>query len=421
MAKDLTNWAGNIVFSAEFVHRPTDVAELQRVVAASPGVRALGSGHSFNRIADTSGHLVSVAELPASMDIDSATSTVQVSAGVRYGELARSLHASGYALPNLGSLPHISVAGACATGTHGSGDANRSLPAAVSEIEFVTATGDIERLTRAGDEHFCGSVVALGCLGVVTSLTLDVVPTFEVAQVVYDELPPVRLFDGFDTVFAAGYSVSVFTTWGRPRSYQVWVKRRSDDVAQLEGSWLGAVAADGPRHPIPGVSPVNCTEQLGVPGAWHERLPHFRLAFTPSSGDELQSEYLLPRAHALDALAALDRISDVIAPAVQISEIRTVAADDLWLSPCYGRETVAMHFTWISDAGAVAPAVAAVEEALAPYDARPHWGKVFSTAPEALPALYEHWDDFAALMAEYDPAGKFRNDWVATLFPRTDL
>jgi xylitol oxidase len=416
MTSALTNWAGNITYRAQRRRRPTCVAELQDIVASSVAVRAFGSGHSFNRIADTNGDQVTVAELPVVIDIDATTSTVAVSAGVRYGELASALYAAGYALPNLGSLPHISVAGACATGTHGSGDRNRSLSAAVRSLEFVTADGDLASLTRGADADFDGAVVALGMLGVVTALALDVVPSFDLAQFVYDELPPTSLEDHFDEVFAAGYSVSVLTRWSDPRSYQVWVKRSVDPAAELGAGWLGAVAADGPRHPIAGMPAVNATEQLGVPGAWHERLPHFRLAFTPSNGDELQSEYLLPREHAVAAIAAVGSIGGLLTPLVQISEIRTIAADDLWLSPCYGRDTVAFHFTWVSDPAAVAPAVRALEEQLAPYAARPHWGKVFSTSPDVLRPLYDRWADFAALCRRYDPAGKFTNDWTDTYF-----
>lgn len=418
MAAGLTNWAGNIRFGANQLHRPASVPQLQDLVATSPLLRALGTGHSFNRIADSSGELVSVADLPVVIDVDAGAAAVTVSGGVRYGELAGRLHAAGWALPNLGSLPHISVAGACATGTHGSGDTNRSLPAAASAIEFVTADGELVALSRDRDpDSFPGAVVAMGCLGIVTSMTLDIVPAFEIAQYVYDDLPAASLLESFDEVFAAGYSVSVLTTWSRPSAYQAWIKARYDGRPDSWApSWLGAVAADGPRHPIAGMSPEHCTEQLGVPGAWHERLPHFRLAFTPSNGDELQSEYLLPREHAVAAIEAIAEIGEQLAPVVQVSEIRTVAADDLWLSPAYGRDTVAFHFTWVSDADAVAPAVRALETALAPYSARPHWGKVFSVPPESLPALYDRWDDFRRLKAAYDPAGKFTNAWITNLF-----
>ncbi len=411
--EQLTNWAGNITFHAGELHRPSTLPELQRLVAGSPRLRALGAGHSFNRIADSAGDLVSVAHLPRVMELDIAGATVKVSAGMRYGELARWLADRGHALCNLGSWPHISVAGACATGTHGSGDANGNLATAVSAIEMVTADGDVVELDRdTGRDEFRGSVVALGALGVVTRLTLDVVPAYQVRQYVYENLPGDALAEHFAEIVASAYSVSLFTDWCGPRINQVWLKRRVDERESEPPPrrWLGATLADGPRHPRAGLSAASCTEQMGVPGPWHERLPLSRFEFSPSRGAELQAEYLLPRRHAVAALAAVDRIRDRIAPVLQISEIRTVAADDLWLSPSYRRDSVAIHFTLVPDTDAVTPVIAAVEEVLAPYAARPHWGKLFCTDPAVVRGLYERMPDFVALRRRYDPTGMFRND-----------
>jgi alditol oxidase len=418
MSERLTNWAGNVTFTAGHCYRPSSVEELQALVAGRDRLRTLGTGHSFNGLADSTGDLLSVAGLPPIMQLDPDGPTVTVAGGVRYGQLAPSLHDLGYALPNLASLPHISVAGACATATHGSGNDLGNLATAVSRIEMVTADGELVVLTRESD-HFGGAVVGLGALGVVTSLTLDVVPAFDVRQYVYDDLPRLARQRDFGEIFSSGYSVSVFTDWQRAGGNQVWVKRRVDanDPWTPEPSWLGATAADGPRHPAPGMPAVNCTEQLGVAGPWYQRLPHFLLEFTPSSGEELQSEYLLPRQHAAEALAAIDAIGDRLAPVLQISEIRTVAADDLWMSPCYQRDTVAIHFTWIKDLAAVEPVIAAVEDQLAPLRARPHWGKLFGTSPEVIDDLYPRLADFERLLHRYDPSGKFRNPFIDRYFP----
>ncbi|MEP7055274.1 MAG: FAD-binding protein [Actinomycetota bacterium] len=415
-----TNWAGNITFGAAGFHHPTTLPELQKLVAGSSDLRALGSGHSFNRIADTGGDLVSVARLPSVLDIDSQANTVTVAAGMLYGELARPLHHAGYALGNLGSLPHISVAGACATGTHGSGVANRNLPAAVSAMTFVAADGELVTVSRADDPSaFPGMIVSLGALGIVTTMTLDIVPTFDITQYVFDDMPGESVVGHFDEIMESAYSVSLFTDWTEPRVYQVWVKRRSDDTAPAPPTddWYGAKAAEVERHPIQSVDPVNTTKQLGVPGPWHERLPHFKLEFTPSSGDELQTEYLVSREHALAALAAVDEIKAEVSAVLQISEVRTIAADDLWLSPSYGRDSVALHFTWIPDIDAVAPVLFRLEERLAPYTARPHWGKQFRTTPDVIAGLYEKLPDFRALMATYDPTRKFANEFIDTYFP----
>ncbi|MFD9292646.1 FAD-binding protein [Streptomyces sp. NPDC060030] len=415
-----TNWAGNITFGAKQLHTPASVAELQDLVSAGTAVRALGTGHSFNTVADTPGTLISVAGLPRCVEIDRDARTATVSAGLRFGELTGTLHRSGLALHNLGSLPHISVAGACATGTHGSGVGNRALAGAVRALELVTADGGIRTIER-GDADFPGAVVSLGALGVVTRLTLDLVPAFDIQQWVYEGLPQEELLGCFDEVMSAAYSVSLFTGWHGGPIDQVWLKRRLEDGVPGNGNaphrWHGATLAQGPRHPVPGVAAEHCTEQQGVPGPWHARLPHFRLEFTPSNGEELQSEYFVARQDAVAAYEALDGIRQRFSPLLQIGEIRTVAADDLWLSPAQGRDSMAFHFTWVPDPTAVAPALGAIEEALGPFGARPHWGKVFTTPPDTLRELYGHYADFERLAGRLDPTGTFRNDFLEHHFP----
>lgn len=393
-----TNWAGNVTFGARHQHRPASIPELQAIVAAADHARALGTGHSFNRLADTPGHQIRTLGLPATMDLDGRT--VRVSAGVRYGELARYLQSHGYALRNLASLPHISVAGAISTGTHGSGAANGSLATAVTALEFVTASGDLLRLDR-NDPRFPGAVVSLGALGIIVAVTLEVVPTFEVTQQVYDAVPRDAALAALDKA----YSVSLFTSWTGAEVDQVWVK------ATEPFAWDRA-PADGPRHMIRTMPAANCTQQGGVPGPWHERLPHFRLEFTPSAGDELQSEYFVARYQLGEAMTALDPVSDRIAAVLQISEVRAIAADDLWLSPAYGRDTAALHFTWLPDTDAVRPVLDLIEERLAPFGVRPHWGKLYNLDPSD---RYPRFADFAALVAELDPDGKFRNAEVDRL------
>ncbi|QEU88411.1 D-arabinono-1,4-lactone oxidase [Streptomyces viridosporus] len=414
MTETVTNWAGNITYTAEELHRPRTLDALRALVAESSRVRVLGSGHSFNEIAEAGegGVLLSLGALPPRIDVDTAARTVRVGGGVRYAELARRVHAHGLALPNMASLPHISVAGSVATGTHGSGVANGSLASVVREVEMVTATGDTERTSR-DDARFGGVVTALGALGVVTALTLELEPAYEVEQHVFTELPLDVLDAGtFETVMAAAYSVSLFTDWRAPGFRQVWLKRRTDQPLR---PFPWAAPATEKMHPVPGMPAVNCTEQFGVPGPWHERLPHFRAEFTPSSGAELQSEYLLPRRFAVDVLHALDGIRETVAPVLQTCEVRTVAADDQWLSPSHGRDTVAVHFTWFEDTRAVLPVVRRVEEALAPFGARPHWGKVFTTPAAELRARYPRLDDFRALARSLDPAGTFANAFVRDL------
>ncbi|HEY3896126.1 MAG TPA: FAD-binding protein [Pseudonocardiaceae bacterium] len=406
-----TNWAGNIIYCATEIHCPSSFAQVQELVARSNRVRALGTRHSFSDLADSPGVLISLSHLPSVAEIDAAASTATVAAGMRYVELARHLDGAGFALPNLASLPHISVAGGCATATHGSGWCNGNLATHVSQVDLVTANGDLVTVGRNdhdGGDRFNGVVVGLGALGVVVSLTLDLVPAFEVRQHVYHDLPLQALEGHFTELVSCAHSVSLFTDWGASRLTQIWIKQRTDqpEPAILDTPWFTAQPADGPRHPVPGMNPVACTAQLGVAGRWFERLPHFRPDCTPSAGEELQSEYLIPQEHAIPALRALDRVREKIHPVLQICEVRTITADELWLSPCYRQHSVSIHFTWIADTAAVLPAVALVEAQLAPFGARPHWGKIFTSSPKM---LYERLPDFRDLVRELDPTGKFGN------------
>jgi alditol oxidase len=406
----LANWAGNHVYRARELHRPSTVEQLAEVVARAPRVRVLGSRHSFNAVAD-SGELVSLEGLPADVAVDSAAGTVSFNAGLRYGELAEALEVEGLALHNLASLPHISVGGAIATATHGSGEANGNLATAVAALELVTSGGEVVTAAR-GDDDFDGMVVGLGALGAVTRIALDVEPAYRVRQRVFEGLGWDALLQSFDAIAATGYSVSVFTRWGDDVD-QVWVKSRAtDEPEQVLTELFGAVASTVDRHPILGLDPVNCTPQRGVPGGWADRLPHFRMGFTPSNGDELQSEYHLPRRHAVAAIEAMRGLADTIRPVLQVTELRTIAADRLWMSPQYEQDTIAIHFTWAPEQEAVERVLVDVEAALAAFGARPHWGKVVLADASAIAGLYERLPDFAALARRLDPRGAFRNDWL---------
>jgi len=403
----LTNWAGNVVFTPQRYVRASSVEQVQELVAAASRVRVLGSGHSFSEVAATDGLLLSLEDLPLVVDVDSATATARVTASARFAHVMPALHAAGLALHNTGSLPHISVAGASATGTHGSGTGNPCLAAGVTEIELIGPDGQL-RTVRQGDPDFHGSVIAMGLVGVVTALTLKAQPSFEVRQYVYDDLPLSALISNFDEIMGSAYSVSAFTRWRGPTMDLLWRKQLADAPA-APAQYFGARAADGPRHPIAGMPTRNATEQLGVPGPWHERLPHFRFEFTPSGGDEVQSEYLLPVEQAGAALAALDAVHEQFAPALQIAEVRTIAGDQMWISPCQGRTMVGLHFTWVDDMSRVRPAVAALESALTGFDARPHWGKVFGIDRDRIRSLYPRLHDFEDLVARVDPEGTFTN------------
>lgn len=417
MTQQLQNWSGNYTFSATTYHAPTTVSEVQSMVHHSARIKVLGARHSFNGIADSGGDLLSLDALNAITDVDQRNQTVTVGGGVRFGPLCAYLHREGYALPNMASLPHISVAGAYATATHGSGDHNPILAASLSALEMVTADGEVARMSRAGDPaYFDALQVGLGALGLVTSLTLDVIPTFDVAQYAYEGLSFEAMELHFDEIMASAYSVSLFTDWQQPAFNAVWCKTRGADPTIHDGETplFGATAAHRDLHPLPGTDAQSCTPQLGVAGPWHERLPHFRMEFQPSRGDELQSEYLLPRQHAAAALRSLKGIQARIAEVVLVNEVRTVAADTAWMSPCHHRDSVAFHFTWKPDWAAVRVLLPLIEACLAPFEPRPHWGKLFTMDPAGVRQQYPRLLEFQELARGHDPSAKFSNTFLKT-------
>jgi xylitol oxidase len=411
----LTNWAGNYTYSTQNLHRLASIEQVRAFVKQHDSLRVLGTRHCFNGIADSQHALISLEPMGGVVALDAEARTVTVEAGMKYGQLCPLLHEKGFALHNLASLPHISVAGACATATHGSGVKNGNLATAVSVLEFVTANGDVRTLSRQKDgDTFLGAVVNLGALGVVTRITLDIQPTFMMRQVVYVDLPLVQLVDHFEAIMSSGYSVSLFTDWQNKRINEVWIKRRVDagGPRAADPEFHEARLATRNLHPIAELSAENCTEQMGVPGPWYDRLPHFRMGFTPSSGKELQSEYFVPRKDAVEAILAVERLRDQVSPHLFISELRTIDADRLWMSPCYERPSLAIHFTWKPEWEAVRTLMPVIEKELAPYAVRPHWGKLFTIEAAQLQARYERLGDFKDLLRQHDPQGKFRNPFL---------
>ncbi len=411
----LTNWAGNLVYGTDRLYSADSLQQVRNYVKKESSLKVLGTRHCFNNIADSRYNLLSLKPMDEVVELDTHAATVTVGAGITYGQLSPYLHSKGFALHNLASLPHISVAGACSTATHGSGEKNGNLATAVSGLEFVTAAGDLVKLSRQQDrETFQGAVVGLGAVGVITKLTLDIQPTFMMQQYVYENLPLDEVKGHFDAIESSAYSVSLFTDWQKQRMNEVWIKSRVENRRSFAAgpTFFGAKLGTKNLHPIAELSPENCTEQMGVPGPWFERLPHFRMGFTPSAGKELQSEYFVPRQHAVEAILAVERLRDLIGPTLMISEIRTVAADNLWLSPCYKQPCVTIHFTWKQDWPAVSKLLRVIEKELAPFNARPHWGKLFNTSPVALKSIYEKLPDFIELSTKYDPHRKFRNEFL---------
>ncbi len=413
-----TNWAGNLTYHTSTLLTPTSVAETRQIVKSTPKLRALGSRHSFNAIADSTAAQISLHDLDT-MELDTVAKTVTVGAGVRYGTLAPYIDKQGYALHNLASLPHITVVGATATATHGSGVSNGNLSTAVSGLEIVTADGEVLHLSRANDgNQFLAAVVNLGALGVITKITLDVQPTYQVRQLVYENLSIDQLQHNLDAILSSGYSVSLFTDWQNHRIGQVWIKSRvpsgqsAQTPAAIPPEFYGATAARQKLHPLPGHSAEPCTEQMGIPGPWYERLPHFRMDFTPSSGAEIQSEFFVPRARGYEAILAVESLRDKITPHLFISEIRAIAADNLLMSPAYHQDSMAIHFTWKPETPEVLSVLPLIEAKLAPFNARPHWGKVFTLPPTRVRQVYPNIPQFSALIQQFDSGAKFRNQFI---------
>lgn len=406
------NWAESHRYHARGLHRPVSIAQAQEMVAATERIRALGSRHSFNDLADTSGDLITLADLKPDITIDEAAGTVTVNGAVTYGDLAPKLHEAGFALHAMASLPHISVAGAIATATHGSGDSAQNLAAAVVGLEMIGADGEIRTFT-AGDSDFDGVVVALGALGITTRVTMRIEPTYQMRQYVFNDVPWELVLEGFDDVTSLGESVSLFPAWDPDVVDSIWVKRRTDrpDGAEPPAE-LAQFAASRNQHPVRSLDAQPCTTQLGEPGPWHDRLPHFKMGFTPSSGREIQTEYLVPRSVAVDAIRAASTLGGQVAEVLQISEVRTMAGDDLWLSPAYGRDTVSIHFTMDLEPAKVQALLPVIAETLAPFEARPHWAKWFRSDAATLAALYPRMGDFRDLAARMDPAERFVNDYL---------
>lgn len=412
----LKNWATNITFEAKSHHAPQRIEQLQALVQQSSKVKVIGSGHCFNNIADTKGTLISLERLEGDVQIDPVNQTVTLPAGMNYVALAPILHEAGYALRNMASLPQVTVIGACMTATHGSGDGNGNLATHVVGLEIVKADGELVQLSRERDgERFNGMVVALGALGIVTKVTLAVIPAYSMRQQIYRGLPLAEMVSNFDAIMGSGYSVSLFTPWRDKVVDQVWVKQILPDgetSSSLPPSLFGAKSAKERRNPLDGTDANACTEQLGIPGPWYERLPHFHTHSKLTGGDELQTEYFVARQDAVAALLAVESINKELSPVLKVSEVRSMTSDNLWLSMAYGRDTIGIHISWYHDLEEVMKRLPMLEEVLAPFDARPHWGKLHSMPPERVQAQYEKIDEFRTLLAEFDPQRKFGNAYL---------
>jgi alditol oxidase len=408
----MQNWAANFTFTAKRLHLPTSIGEVQRIVATSPNIRAVGARHSFNGIADSGVDQIDLGRIDPDIVIDRERMSVTVGGGISYGDLAAFLHREGFALHNLASLPQITVAGAIATATHGSGDGNQALSSAVVGLEMVVGDGSVRRV-EAGEVDFDGMVVGLGAFGIVTRVRLKIQPTFDIRQDAFVDLPWDELIARFDAISSAAYSFSIFTKWSGPSANRIWLKRRiGTGAAEAELSRL--VLKSGPPYSVPAreENPLALLNPFGLAGPWSERLTHTPRDLAPLPAEQIQSEYLIPRPQFANAVAILRSMAGRVDPLLVASEIRTVATDQLWLSPFYRQDTVALHFTWKKEREAVDAVTRDLEAALIPLGAKPHWGKLIHADAATLAPLYPRMADFRALAMRHDSEGKFRNAWL---------
>lgn len=408
MAKQ--NWATNINFHDAQTLHPQQIVELAQIVNSSPKVRVRGSGHCFNTIADSYDTVVVLDALPKNVEIDSERKVASVSAGANYAEVAEALDAKGWALHNLASLPHISVAGAIATGTHGSGIRNGALHTSVRAVEIMSPDGTQRRVERGKDEDFYATVVGLGLTGIITRCELDIEPTYEIYQTVFGDMPRTTFQPNVVEVLSGGYNTNYFTTFDSKGVGDVWFKSRTQPPAE----YFGAQARTTKVHPILSEDPDACTEQGGVPGPWHARLSHFRIDANPSAGNELQSEFFVEATNASAAFKAIEEIASEFGAKLLVSEIRAIAADEHWMSPAYHRESIAFHCTWKNDYE-IPYFISLIEDALQPFDFRPHLGKVFNVGAEHLRKVLPQFDRFRKHVMSVDPAGKFQNEFTKNL------
>ncbi len=409
----MKNWAGNVTFGTERHVTPGSMEELSELVSKSSKVKVQGSKHSFNTIADSTDTLVSLQNFNQIGEPDPETRSVRIGGGVTYGELAVHLESRDWAVSNLASLPHISVIGACATATHGSGRTNKNLSNQLLDLEVMGPDGNIRRIP-AGSEEAKLAAVGLGAIGLITAASVRIEPTFQVQQWVYEHLPFDVLTTYFDVVSSHGYSLSLFTNWTGDTVEQMWVKEREGGLFEGRSECFGAKLATEKLHPLREMDPVNCTDQLGVPGPWSERLAHFKLEFTPSAGEELQSEFFVDFDQATAAIGALRAMGPELAPLLFVSEIRFIARDDLPMSPAFGSDIVAFHFTWRPMWEQVKEVLPRIEAALAPLGARPHLGKLFSMSPERLAEVYPRLSELREYAQNWDPQGKFLNEFLCS-------
>jgi xylitol oxidase len=435
----------------------------------------MGRGHSFNDICDTRGTLINLTrKMSEVLALDEAAGTLRVQGGITYTQMFEHLRHTEWALPNTASMPHFSLAGAISTGVHGSSGVDASgrpplanLGSAVRALTFVVHDGSVVRYSRDdtdGGARLDAAICGLGCLGVVAEAELQLVPTYNVAQACYHDIPAQALVDNFMDLLAAHDSLSCFVDWRLHNVRWLWARRfvAAGDTAvpaypaallggRLEERSFGRRGADGVYRGslatvtglwsdvLPFNMPALATrEELALEGGRGRRSARESERVTrfddSAEMDEIQAEYFVPLSAAVPALEVTYTVAQRWtqtaegaaggAPICKHCELRVVRGDGQLLSTARGRDSLVIHFSFAANtadgAGNMPLAMAwcaELEAALRPWDVRPHWGKLFAMGRAELRRLYgaAALDAFATLCAEHDPNGRFVNDWAARL------
>jgi L-gulono-1,4-lactone dehydrogenase len=417
------NWAGTHSCVPVTIEHPKSAREVagavRRAAEAGRAVRAAGAGHSFSPCVPTDGTLVRLDRLDRILDADAGTGLVKVEAGITLSALNAGLEARGLALPNLGDIDAQSLAGALATGTHGTGARLQNLSAQVEALELVHGAGERRTLTRDDGDLLRAARVGLGSLGIVTAVTLRCVPAFRLRGV-DTTLPLEEVLDGLDERVDAH---DHFEFWTFPHSPLALTRTndRTDAPVSAPGrarAWLHDVLLDnhalellsrtGRRFPR-AIPRINRLAAAAASGRERVDVSH-RIFASPRLVRFDEMEYAVPREHAADAVRGARAILERH-PVNFPVELRFVAADDALLSPAHGRDTayVAVHVFKGMDGEAP---FREVERLMAGWGGRPHWGKRSYLGARELKTRYPGWEAFAAARAELDPEGRFENAWA---------
>lgn len=426
VAPEWRNWAGDQACRPAAIEHPTSAAEVARSIgrarAAGRTVRVAGAGHSFTDAALTNGTLLVLDRMRRVLDVDRGSGLARVEAGISLGELSEALWAHGLAFENLGDVDVQSIAGATATGTHGTGSRLPNLSAGLREIELVTADGSTIRVSEDDDpDAWRAARVGVGALGVVTAVTLQAVPAFTLEGT--DSTAPLEeVLDAIDEhadgadhfeLYAFPHSPVAVTRTNRrverapepPSRLTAW----AGDVL-LRNHVLGLAFELGRRAPR--TIPATHRTLTRIAGTSRRIDRSYRIFASPRLVRFTEMEYALPRpraAEAVRAVLAVARRADLAVP--MPIELRFVAPDDAFLSPAGGRETayVAVHMyrgmEW-------EPYFRAVEQVMDGFGGRPHWGKRHFQTAATLAPRYPEWERFQAVRRRLDPDGVLANGYV---------